>query len=61
MADSHENTRVDAPNPQSKWLSESAAQTRGSDKDEVQFHYDISNEFFKLWHEMTQTDRCGFF
>ncbi|HEX9174653.1 MAG TPA: SAM-dependent methyltransferase, partial [Mycobacterium sp.] len=36
---------------QSKWLSKSAAQTRGSDTEEVQFHYDISNEFFKLWQD----------
>ena len=24
---------------------------RGSDTDEVQFHYDISNDFFKLWQD----------
>jgi cyclopropane-fatty-acyl-phospholipid synthase len=46
---------------QSKWLSSSAAQTRGSDKAEVQFHYDISNDFFKLWQDPTQTYSCAYF
>jgi len=46
---------------QSKWLSKSAAQTRGSDKNEVQFHYDISNDFFKLWQDPTQTYSCAYF
>ncbi|KUI04902.1 SAM-dependent methyltransferase [Mycolicibacterium acapulense] len=46
---------------QSKWLSKSASQTRGSDKDEVQFHYDISNEFFKLWQDPSQTYSCAYF
>jgi cyclopropane-fatty-acyl-phospholipid synthase len=46
---------------QSKWLSKSAAQTRGSDKKEVQFHYDISNDFFKLWQDPTQTYSCAYF
>jgi len=49
------------PQAQSQWLSKSAAQTRGSDKDEVQFHYDISNEFFKLWQDPTQTYSCAYF
>jgi len=50
-----------ASTPQSKWLSSSAGQTRGSDKKEVQFHYDISNDFFKLWQDPTQTYSCAFF
>ena len=49
------------PSAQSKWLSKSAAQTRGSDKKEVQFHYDISNDFFKLWQDPTQTYSCAYF
>ncbi len=49
------------PNPQSKWLSSSASQTRGSDTEEVQFHYDISNDFFKLWQDPTQTYSCAYF
>ncbi|WP_425574746.1 cyclopropane mycolic acid synthase family methyltransferase [Mycolicibacterium pallens] len=47
--------------PQSQWLSKSASQTRGSDKKEVQFHYDISNDFFKLWQDPTQTYSCAYF
>jgi len=52
---------VAAPQAQSKWLSRSATQTRGSDKKEVQFHYDISNDFFKLWQDPTQTYSCAYF
>jgi cyclopropane-fatty-acyl-phospholipid synthase len=54
-------TQSAAPQAQSKWLSKSAAQTRGSDKKEVQFHYDISNDFFKLWQDPTQTYSCAYF
>jgi cyclopropane-fatty-acyl-phospholipid synthase len=46
---------------QSTWLSKSASQTRGSDKKEVQFHYDISNEFFKLWQDSNQVYSCAYF
>jgi cyclopropane-fatty-acyl-phospholipid synthase len=46
---------------QSKWLSESAAKTRGSNTEDVQFHYDISNEFFRLWQDPTQTYSCAYF
>ncbi len=49
------------PKAESKWLSKSASQTRGSDKAEVQFHYDISNDFFKLWQDPTQTYSCAYF
>ncbi|MFL0274803.1 cyclopropane mycolic acid synthase family methyltransferase [Mycobacterium sp. SMC-19] len=49
------------PKAKSQWLSNSAAQTRGSDKDEVQFHYDISNDFFKLWQDPSQTYSCAYF
>ncbi|MBY0287220.1 MAG: class I SAM-dependent methyltransferase [Mycobacteriaceae bacterium] len=61
MASSTEKSQVSTPDPKSKWLSESAAQTRGSDKKEVQFHYDISNDFFKLWQDPTQTYSCAYF
>lgn len=49
------------PPAQSQWLSKSASQTRGSDKGEVQFHYDISNDFFRLWQDPTQTYSCAYF
>jgi cyclopropane-fatty-acyl-phospholipid synthase len=49
------------PKAESKWLSKSATQTRGSDKKEVQFHYDISNEFFKLWQDSNQVYSCAYF
>ncbi len=60
-ASSRARDKEEAPTAQSKWLSESAAETRGSDKGEVQFHYDISNEFFKLWQDPTQTYSCAYF
>ena len=50
-----------APQAQSKWLSSSAAQTRGSNADEVKSHYDISNDFFRLWQDPTQTYSCAYF
>ncbi|MEN3316631.1 MAG: cyclopropane-fatty-acyl-phospholipid synthase [Mycobacterium sp.] len=50
-----------APTAESKWLSKSAAKAVGSDKKEVQFHYDISNDFFKLWQDPTQTYSCAYF
>jgi cyclopropane-fatty-acyl-phospholipid synthase len=55
------DTQASAPKAQSQWLSKSAAQTRGSDKQEVQSHYDISNDFFKLWQDPTQTYSCAYF
>jgi cyclopropane-fatty-acyl-phospholipid synthase len=55
------DTQTSTSHAQSQWLSKSAAQTRGSDKSEVQFHYDISNDFFKLWQDPTQTYSCAYF
>ncbi len=49
------------PRAQSKWLSSSAAQTRGSNAEEVKSHYDISNDFFRLWQDPTQTYSCAYF
>lgn len=56
------SNETQTPSPaQSLWLSKSASQTRGSDKKEVQFHYDISNEFFKLWQDPNQVYSCAYF
>ena len=52
---------TDQTKAQSAWLAKSASQTRGSDKKEVQFHYDISNDFFKLWQDPSQTYSCAYF
>ena len=46
---------------QSKWLASSAAKTRGSNTKEVQFHYDLSNEFFRLWQDPNQVYSCAYF
>jgi cyclopropane-fatty-acyl-phospholipid synthase len=55
------DTSSATPSAQSQWLSKSASQTRGSDKKEVQFHYDISNDFFALWQDPSQTYSCAYF
>ena len=54
-------TQHSTPKAESQWLAKSAAQTRGADKEEIQLHYDISNEFFKLWQDPTQTYSCAYF
>jgi cyclopropane-fatty-acyl-phospholipid synthase len=59
-SDAQTTTQSTSP-AQSKWLSKSASQTRGSDKKEVQFHYDISNDFFKLWQDPNQVYSCAYF
>ena len=46
---------------QSKWLSESAGKVVGSNADEVRSHYDISNEFFRLWQDRNQVYSCAYF
>ena len=33
----------------------------GSSPDEVRSHYDLSNEFFRLWQDPTQTYSCAYF
>ena len=62
MADTSNGTQTrPAPAAQSTWLSKSAARVVGSDADEVRSHYDISNDFFKLWQDPTQTYSCAYF
>jgi cyclopropane-fatty-acyl-phospholipid synthase len=56
----HGSTPRPAP-AQSAWLASSAAKTRGSNTEEVQFHYDLSNDFFRLWQDPTQTYSCAYF
>ncbi|MCW2689515.1 MAG: methyltransferase, cyclopropane fatty acid synthase [Mycobacterium sp.] len=56
----HGSTPRSAP-AQSAWLASSAAKTRGSNTEEVQFHYDLSNDFFRLWQDPTQTYSCAYF
>jgi cyclopropane-fatty-acyl-phospholipid synthase len=60
-ASGQQNVNPDPPAAKSAWLSSSAAKTRGSDANEVQFHYDISNEFFKLWQDPNQVYSCAYF
>jgi cyclopropane-fatty-acyl-phospholipid synthase len=60
-----QNTSTEAesstPHAQSTWLASSAAKTRGSNTEEVQFHYDLSNEFFRLWQDPNQVYSCAYF
>jgi cyclopropane-fatty-acyl-phospholipid synthase len=51
----------ETPPAQSKWLTTSAARTRGSNAEEVQAHYDLSNEFFRLWQDKNQVYSCAYF
>jgi len=57
----NDHSSQQAPQAQSAWLSSSAADTRGSNAEEVQFHYDISNDFFKLWQDPNQVYSCAYF
>ena len=34
---------------------------RGSNVEEVRSHYDLSNDFFRLWQDPTQTYSCAYF
>ena len=55
------DTAGTAPVAHSEWLSESAAKVVGSNADEVRSHYDISNEFFRLWQDKNQVYSCAYF
>jgi cyclopropane-fatty-acyl-phospholipid synthase len=56
-----ETVTTNVPAASSKWLSSSARGTPGSNAEEVRSHYDISNEFFRLWQDPTQTYSCAYF
>jgi cyclopropane-fatty-acyl-phospholipid synthase len=49
------------PSASSRWFATSARSTPGSTSEEVQSHYDLSNEFFRLWQDPTQTYSCAYF
>ena len=55
------DTAGTAPVAQSEWLSHSAAKVVGSNADEVRSHYDISNDFFRLWQDKNQVYSCAYF
>ncbi len=62
MADTSKGTQArPAPAAQSKWLSSSAAKIVGSNAAEVRSHYDLSNDFFKLWQDPNQVYSCAYF
>jgi cyclopropane-fatty-acyl-phospholipid synthase len=62
VADTSSESQIrTAPEAQSTWLSKSAAKIVGSDTEEVQFHYDISNDFFRLWQDPNQVYSCAYF
>jgi cyclopropane-fatty-acyl-phospholipid synthase len=35
--------------------------TRGSNANDIEFHYDISNEFYRLWQDENQVYSCAYF
>ncbi|MDT5132482.1 MAG: cyclopropane-fatty-acyl-phospholipid synthase, partial [Mycobacterium sp.] len=49
-----------APAASSRWLATSARSTPGSTSEEVRSHYDLSNDFFRLWQDPTQTYSCAY-
>src|SRR3954447_3051862 len=42
-------------------VGHSATLTRGSNAADIQSHYDLSNAFFELWQDPTQTYSCAYF
>jgi cyclopropane-fatty-acyl-phospholipid synthase len=48
-------------NPKGQWLARSAARTRGADAADIQMHYDLSNEFYRLWQDSHQVYSCAYF
>ena len=60
MADST-RPRATTPTSRGKWLADSAAHTRGSNVQDIQSHYDLSNEFFRLWQDSHQLYSCAYF
>ena len=46
---------------QRNWLAASAANRRGSNAEDIESHYDLSNEFFRLWLDKNQVYSCAYF
>jgi len=61
MTDATRATKSPTPHAKSMWLSASARRVRGSSAEEVQSHYDLSNEFFRLWLDPNQVYSCAYF
>ncbi|HZQ30939.1 MAG TPA: cyclopropane mycolic acid synthase family methyltransferase [Mycobacterium sp.] len=61
MTESSNETQRFSPRAQSQWWAASAAKARGSNAEEVRSHYDLSNEFFRLWQDENQVYSCAYF
>lgn len=44
-----------------RFLSKYFPHTRQSDKQSIQFHYDVSNEFYKVWLDPNMVYSCAYF
>lgn len=44
-----------------RFLSKYFPHTRQSDKQSIQFHYDVSNDFYKLWLDPNMVYSCAYF
>ncbi|KNF07196.1 putative fatty acid methyltransferase [Gottschalkia purinilytica] len=42
-------------------ISKSISNTKKKSKKDISFHYDIGNDFYKLWLDETMTYSCGYF
>src|SRR5262249_45835824 len=47
--------------PHSPATTQATARTRSSNAEDVQSHYDLSNEFFRLWQDPNQVYSCAYF
>src|SRR5262249_49849840 len=50
-----------ADTPQQARVRQNPRGPRGSSPEEVRSHYDLSNDFFGLWQDPTQTYSCAYF
>src|SRR5690349_10194845 len=42
-------------------VADGSTRTCGSNAKDIQFHYDLSNEFFRLWQDENQVYSCAYF
>src|SRR5690348_2941045 len=47
--------------PDSPAQTTSAVRTSGANAEDIQLHYDLSNEFFRLWQDRHQVYSCAYF
>jgi cyclopropane-fatty-acyl-phospholipid synthase len=61
VSDASRATQGFRPHAESTRLSSSAGRNRGSNAEDIQSHYDLSNDFFRLWQDENQVYSCAYF